>query len=160
MSDRSTLGFGMIGSGFMGRTHAIALREVATVFDGIQAPRLVSVADRDQESATRSARELCFERGTADWTELLDDPAIDVVDICSPNFLHYPMAKGALEAGKHVYCEKPLTLDVSEAAELAELAGKSGVVHAVGLNYTTNPLVQTARAIVASGEIGKPVSFT
>ena len=163
MSDRSTLGFGMIGSGFMGRTHAIALREVATVFDGIRAPRLVSLADRDQENATRAARALCFEHGTADWTELLDDPAIDVVDICSPNFLHYPMAKAALAAGKHVYCEKPLTLDVTQAAELAELAGlasKGGVVHAVGLNYTTNPLVQTARDIVASGEIGKPVSFT
>ncbi|MEX2124119.1 MAG: Gfo/Idh/MocA family oxidoreductase [Woeseia sp.] len=160
MGNAPNLGFGLIGTGFMGRTHAIALHSVATVFDGIQAPRLVCVADQDLPGATRAARDLRFEQGTADWTELLDDPAIDVVDICAPNFLHYPMAQAALKAGKHVYCEKPLALGVPEAAELAALAHQSGVVHAVGLNYTTNPLVQTAREIIAAGEIGEPVSFT
>jgi len=154
------LGFGLIGTGFMGRTHAIALQSVATVFSGIRAPRLVSVVDADTDSAARAAHGLRFERSTGDWTELLDDPAVDVIDICAPNYLHYPMSLAALRAGKHVYCEKPLALGVDEAAELASVARGSGLVHAIGLNYTTNPLIQEAREIVAAGEIGDLVSFT
>ena len=156
----ANLGFGLIGTGFMGRTHAIALRSVATVFSGIQPPRLVSVADADSDRASRAARSLGFERSTGDWTGLLDDPAVDVIDICAPNHLHYPMSLAALKAGKHVYCEKPLALGVDEAPELASVARNSGLVHAIGLNYTTNPLIQEAREIVAAGEIGDPVSFT
>jgi predicted dehydrogenase len=156
----SNLGFGLIGSGFMGRAHAIALRVVGTVFDDIAAPRCVSLADRDAKSAAASARELGFEHGTGDWRQLLDDPAIDVIDICTPNYLHYEMSRAALEAGKHVYCEKPLTLDVAEAEILAGLAQASGKVHAVGLNYTTNPLIFTAREMIRAGEIGEPVSFS
>jgi len=156
----ANLGFGLIGSGFMGRTHAIALQSVATVFTGVTAPRLVSIADFDADSAAKACRDLRFEQSTGDWRELLENPAIDVIDICAPNYLHYPMSLAALEAGKHVYCEKPLALTVAEATELAARARDSGLVHAVGLNYTTNPLVQTAREIIASGEIGDPVSFT
>ena len=153
-------GFGLIGTGFMGRAHAIALRSVATVFPDIEAPRLVCVADQAEAQAAAAARALQFERGTGDWRTLLDDPAIDVIDICTPNHLHYPMARAALEAGKHVYCEKPLALDDDEAGELAALAAASGVVHAVGLNYPTNPLLRTARELLASGELGEPVHFT
>jgi predicted dehydrogenase len=156
----ANLGFGLIGSGFMGRTHAIALQSVATVFGGVTAPRLVSLADLDADSAAKARRDLRFEQSTGDWRELLENPAIDVIDICAPNYLHYPMSLAALKAGKHVYCEKPLALTVAEAIELATLAHTSGLVHAVGLNYTTNPLVQAAREIIASGEIGEAVSFT
>jgi predicted dehydrogenase len=156
----TNLGFGLIGTGFMGRTHAIALQSVATVFSGIRAPRLVSVADLDRDAASRAAHDLRFERSTCDWTQLLEDPAVNVIDICAPNYLHYPMSLAALKAGKHVYCEKPLALGVDEAAELASFARDSGLVHAIGLNYTTNPLIQEARDIVASGEIGDPVGFT
>jgi predicted dehydrogenase len=156
----SKLGFGLIGSGFMGRAHAIALRAVGTVFDDIAAPRCVTLADRDAGTAAAAAQELGFERGTGDWRQLLDDPAIDVIDICTPNYLHYEMSRAALEAGKHVYCEKPLTLDVAEAEALAKLAQQSGKVHAVGLNYTTNPLIYTAREIIKAGEIGEPVAFS
>jgi predicted dehydrogenase len=156
----SKLGFGLIGSGFMGRAHAIALRVVGTVYDDIAAPRCVSLADRDPGTAAAAAEDLGFERGTGDWRQLLDDPAIDVIDICTPNYLHYEMSRAALEAGKHVYCEKPLTLDVAEAEALAGLAHQSGKVHAVGLNYTTNPLIHTAREIIRAGEIGEPVAFS
>jgi len=156
----ANLGFGLIGSGFMGRTHAIALQSVATVFAGVSAPRLVSIADHDADSAARAGRDLQFEQSTGNWRDLLEKASIDVIDICTPNYLHYPMSRAALEAGKHVYCEKPLALTVAEASELAALARDSGLVHAVGLNYTTNPLVQTAREIIVSGEIGDPVSFT
>lgn len=154
------LGFGLIGSGFMGRAHAIALHAVGAVFDEIEAPACVCIADQDDARASRAARELGFDRGTADWSSMLADPDIDVIDICTPNYLHFDMALATLEAGKHVYCEKPLALDVAQAAELAGVASRSPVVHAVGLNYTTNPLIQTAREIVASGEIGEAVHFS
>lgn len=154
------LGFGLIGTGFMGRAHAIALHEVGAVFDDIAAPRPVCVSDTDDERAGRAARELGFERATGAWKTMLGDPEIDVIDICTPNYLHFEMARAALEAGKHVYCEKPLALDVAEASILADLAQKSSVVHVVGLNYTANPLIQTARDIASSGEIGDLTHFS
>lgn len=153
-------GFGLIGTGFMGRAHAIALHAVATVFDDVPAPRCVAVADHDAMRTQVAARELGFERAVSDWRRLLDDPAVEVIDICTPNYLHAEMSRAALAAGKHVYCEKPLAIDVAEATELARLAEASGRVHAVGLNYTANPLLQVAREIVRSGEIGEPVSFS
>jgi len=153
-------GFGLIGTGFMGRAHAIALHAVATVFDDVPAPRCVAVADHDATRMRVAARELGFERAESDWQRLLDDPAIDVIDVCTPNYLHAEMSRAALAAGKHVYCEKPLAIDVAEAAELTRLAKASGRVHAVGLNYTTNPLLKVAHDILQSGEIGEPVSFS
>ncbi len=156
----SGLGFGLIGTGFMGRAHAIALHEVAAAFNDIARPRAVCVSDRNDEQAARAAAELRFERATGNWRALLDDPAIDVIDICTPNHLHFEMARAAVAAGKHVYCEKPLALDVEEAATLAAEARASGLVHAVGLNYTTNPMLQVARELIAAGEIGDVVHFT
>jgi predicted dehydrogenase len=155
-----SIGFGLIGTGFMGRAHAIALQAAGTVFNDVAAPRCVAVADSDSGKAARAATELGFERGEGDWRRLLGDPDIDVIDICTPNYLHAEMARAALTAGKHVYCEKPLALDVAEATELASLAGRSGKVHAVGLNYTANPLIQLARDVIKGGEIGTPVSFS
>lgn len=156
----SQQGFGLIGTGFMGRAHAIALGSVARVFAGITAPRCVAVADASRARACDAARDLGFERGTSDWRDLLDDPDIDVIDICTPNYLHAEMALAAIRAGKHVYCEKPLALDVEEASRLTAAAAQAGVVHAVGLNYTTNPMIGVARDMLAGGEIGEPLSFS
>jgi predicted dehydrogenase len=156
----SQQGFGLIGTGFMGRAHAIALGSVARVFDGITAPRCVTVADDDARKAQKAAHELGFERSTGHWHELIADSAIQVVDICTPNYLHAEMALAAIRAGKHVYCEKPLALDVDEADKLARAAAQAGVVHAVGLNYTTNPMISVARDMIAAGEIGEPTAFS
>jgi predicted dehydrogenase len=156
----SGLGFGLIGSGYMGRAHAIALGGVANVFCDVEVPRRVAIADVSLERASAAARELHFERGLDDWRRLLDDPAVDVVDICTPNHLHFDMALAALQAGKHVYCEKPLGLTVAECEVLAAQANGSRVVHGVGLNYTANPLIREARNIIRSGEIGEPLAFS
>lgn len=154
------VGFGLIGTGFMGRAHAIALNAVGSVFDDVPRPRCVAVADSDAARAANAATGMGFERGESDWRRLLEDPAIDVIDICTPNYLHAGMSRAAFAAGKHVYCEKPLAIDVAEATELARLAKASGKVHAIGLNYTTNPLLQVARDIIKGGEIGEPTSFS
>jgi predicted dehydrogenase len=156
----SGLGFGLIGTGYMGRAHAIALRAVGTVFPEIEAPVCVAIADSDAGRARAAAAALGFERSTGRWQELLDDPRIDVIDVCSPNYLHHEMALAALRAGKHVYCEKPLGVTAAEAREMAAAAQAAGLCHGVGLNYICNPLVQVARDIVAGGELGEIVSFS
>lgn len=155
----TSLGFGLIGTGFMGRAHAIALRAVASVFPEVRVPRCVVVADTNAARAEEAARQLRFERHTDDWRSLLDDPSIGAINICTPNYLHHEMALAALKAGKHVYCEKPLALNVAQAREMADAAGSAGVAQILGFNYVTNPLIRLAREIVDSGEIGDPIGF-
>jgi predicted dehydrogenase len=151
--------FGLIGSGFMGRAHSIALHSVAATFGVDFAVECTVLADATAERARQAATSLGFARSTGDWRELMADPAIDVVDICTPNHLHAEMALAALAAGKHVYCEKPLALDLRESAEVAAAAVAAGVCHAIGFNYTCNPMVQTARDLIQAGEIGEVVGF-
>ncbi len=153
------LGVGLVGSGFMGRSHAHAFRAAAGVFSLPMAPRLELLADVNDEVAAQAAEALGFARSTGDWKALIADPAVDLVDITTPNTLHKPIALAAIEAGKPVYCEKPLAPNAGEAKEMVDAAEAKGVITAVGFNYLKNPMVALAREIVASGEIGEVVSF-
>jgi predicted dehydrogenase len=156
---KAPLRFGLIGSGFMGRAHSIALHSVAATFGADYAVDCVVLADYSAERAREAAPSLGFARATGDWRELIADPNIDVVDICTPNHLHAEMALAAIAAGKHVYCEKPLALDVKESAAVVKAAEKAGVTNAIGFNYICNPMVQAARDMIRAGEIGEVVSF-
>ena len=153
------LGIGLVGSGFMGRSHAHAFRAAAGVFDLPLVPALELLADVDDAAAAKAAKALGFARSTGDWKALVADPAVDLVDITAPNALHKPIALAAIEAGKPVYCEKPLAPNALEAKQMADAAERKGVLTAVGFNYLKNPMVALAREIVASGEIGEVVSF-
>lgn len=153
------LGVGLVGSGFMGRSHAHAFRAAAGVFDLPMAPTLELLADVNETVAARAADALGFNRSTGDWKALVADPAVDLVDITTPNTLHKPIALAAIEAGKPVYCEKPLAPNALEARQMVDAAERKGVKTAVGFNYLKNPMVALAREIVASGEIGEVVSF-
>jgi len=153
------LGIGLVGSGFMGRSHAHAFRAAAGVFDLPVVPALELLADVNDEVAAKAAKALGFARSTGDWKALVADPAVDLVDITAPNALHKPIALAAIEAGKPVYCEKPLAPNALEAKQMADAAERKGVKTAVGFNYLKNPMVALAREIVASGEIGEVVSF-
>ena len=135
----SELGIGLIGSGFMGASHAFALAAVGQVFDLSKKPRLELLADASEVLAQNAARRFGFARATADWRALIADPAVDVVHITAPNRLHVPMAKAAIAAGKAVHCEKPLALNFAEASELADLAEDAGTTTIVGFNYLKNP---------------------
>jgi predicted dehydrogenase len=150
---------GLIGAGFMGRAHTIAYREVGAVFDLPAAPVLELIAEIDQRTATAAARKLGFRRSTADWRQLVQDPAVDLVDITAPTAAHREIAVAALAAGKHVYCEKPLAVTAAEARGLAARAAKTGVVTMVGFNYLKNPIQVLASDIIASGEIGEVIDF-
>jgi predicted dehydrogenase len=156
----AALRFGLIGSGFMGRAHSIALHSVAATFGADYRVDCVALADNTPQRATEAAASLGFARSTGDWRELIADPQIDVVDICTPNHLHAEMCLAALAAGKHVYCEKPLALDVKESAAIVDAAKRAGVRNAIGFNYICNPMVQAARDIIRSGELGEITGFS
>ena len=150
---------GLIGAGFMGRCHANAFRSVAGLFDLRVEPELRLLADVDESTARRSAAALGFARSTGDWRQLANDPDVDIVAITAPNAFHAEMAFAAIEAGKAVYCEKPLSVDLPSARAMRDAAAAAGVCTMVGFGYLRNPMVKLAREIVASGEIGETVSF-
>lgn len=153
------LKFGLIGTGFMGKAHAIALRSVGTTFPAISAPRLECLVDTNLETAESLADAWGFARASDSWQSVCEDPDIGVIDICTPNHLHKEMALAAIAAGKHVYCEKPLALTAADAGLIARAAESAGVHTSMGFNYICNPLLELAREIITNGEIGEVFSF-
>lgn len=151
--------FGLIGTGFMGKAHAIALRSVGTVFPEVPAPVLCYLVDSNIKKAAADAAAWGFARHGDDWLALCQDPDVDVVDICTPNHLHKQMALAAAAAGKHIYCEKPLGLTAGEAYEIWQAAEQAGVRSSMGFNYSCNPLLVLAQQIVEGGEIGDVYNF-
>lgn len=143
----------------MGNAHAIALRSVGTVFDDSASPTLHCLVDADAGNAARLATAWGFEKSSDDWRAVCNDPDIDVIDICTPNHLHKEMALVAIQAGKHVYCEKPLALTAEDARLIRDAAIEAGVKTAIGFNYICNPLISKARQMIASGNIGEIYSF-
>ncbi|SQC09058.1 Myo-inositol 2-dehydrogenase [Klebsiella pneumoniae] len=109
--------------------------------------------------AERHAAKLGAEKAYGDWRELVNDPQVDVVDITSPNHLHYTMAMAAIAAGKHVYCEKPLAVNEQQAQEMAQAARRAGVKTMVAFNNIKTPAALLAKQIIARGDIGEPVRF-
>jgi predicted dehydrogenase len=134
------------GTGFIGRVHARSLR--------LAGAELAGVAASSPESAAASATELGAGRAFDSAEDLVGDPDIDVVHICTPNHLHLPLAEAALWAGKHVVCEKPLAIDSSGAQRLVDAAAGSGVHAAVPFVYRYYPTVREARERVRSGRTG------
>lgn len=153
------IGIGLVGSGFMGRCHANAFRTVSGLFNLPVEPRLECLADASDDLAARAAQALGFAQGTGDWQALVGNDAVDIVAITAPNVLHAPIAHAAIDAGKTVYCEKPLSTTAALALEMTEAAEAAGVLTLVGFNFLRNPMVKLAREIIASGEIGEVTGF-
>jgi len=138
---------GVIGTGFIGPSHIEALRRLGYV-------NIIAMADINIKVAKEKAEQLTVGKVYGDYKELLADKTIEVVHICTPNYLHYPIAKEALLAGKHVVCEKPLAINPIQGRDLLELVKKTGLVAAVHFNLRFYPLVQQAKAMVEAGELG------
>ncbi|MDF0600484.1 Gfo/Idh/MocA family oxidoreductase [Psychromarinibacter sp. C21-152] len=155
-----TLNIGLIGSGFMGQAHADAFHRAGLLYRDLPAaPHLYMLADATEEAAADAAGRFGFEKSTGDWRALVTDPQVDVVDITSPNMLHHEMALAAIAAGKHVYCEKPLSVTVAEAEEMTRAAEARGVKTMVAFNNVKTPAAMLARQIIERGEIGTPMRF-
>lgn len=153
------LGVGLIGTGFMGKTHALAWRNVRAVMGDVPAVRLAVLADTPETKAQEMAGQFGFDRATADWRQLVADPAVDVVSITTPNGLHREMALAVLAAGKHVWCEKPMALTLQDAKDMAAAAATSGRKTQLGYNYIANPAFTHACRLVAAGEIGRVIQI-
>ncbi|MFQ8431331.1 Gfo/Idh/MocA family protein [Amaricoccus sp. W119] len=158
-NSKPKLNIGLIGTGFMGKTHTFGFAAANRVFDLPYDLVLRAVADRTDELAAAAGAEFGFETSTGDWRSIIDDASIDVVDITTPNALHKEMALAAIAAGKHVYCEKPLAPLAADAIEMAEAAEAAGIRTQVGFNYLCNPIMILAREMIQSGELGEIRSF-
>jgi predicted dehydrogenase len=135
------------GLGMMGRTHLQSLRRLGVTVRGV-----IGISP---EEGQRFAETYGVERVYASFEELVSDPRVDVVHVCTPNYLHYPMARAALEHSKHVICEKPLALTAKESVELVRSARSKGLAAVVNFNLRFYPLCLEARARVRSGELGE-----
>lgn len=146
-------------SGWMGKVHTMAYQTFPHFFgtDGGTA-RVVALVE-----ANPAAGDLAFRapgaRILATWQEAVNDPDIDLIDICLPDNLHYEVARAALLSGKHVYCEKPLANTAAEARELADIARARGLITRVGHAFPRNPVHDLAREIIEAGEIGEVKLF-
>ena len=138
----------VFGVGFVGRIHIEGIRRLGNV-------ELYGIGVGPDDDGPRLAAELNVGRVNTGYKELLSDRSVDVVHICTPNASHFPIAKAALEAGKHVLCEKPLATSATEARELVELAQKTGLRNCTFHNLRFYPMIQQARRICESGELGE-----
>jgi predicted dehydrogenase len=139
---------GVIGTGFIGPAHIEALRRLGFV-------DIVGLAECSAEIAREKADALHIPDAYGDYRALLEDKAVQVVHICSPNYLHFDMAKAALEAGKHVVCEKPLAISVGQAQDLVRIAENTGLVNAINFNVRYYPLMRQVKTMVAKGDVGE-----
>ena len=153
------LGIALIGTGFMGKCHAMAWRTVAATFGGAH-PRLEVLCDMPDDKAQAFAAQFGFARGTSDWEAAINDPAVDVVSITTPNGMHRPMAEAALKAGKHVWLEKPMALTLEDADAMRDLASQYPDQKTIlGYNYTRSPAFQSAVQMIRRGDIGTLHAF-
>jgi predicted dehydrogenase len=152
-----TLGIGMVGYAFMGRAHSQAWRNAGAFFDLPYRPAMVALAGRSRDAVTTAAERLGWESAETDWRALIRRDDIHVIDICTPGDTHAEIAIAALDAGKHVLCEKPLANTVAEAAamtEAAERARANGIRAMTGFSYRRVPALTLARDLVRQGRLG------
>ncbi|NEA29604.1 Gfo/Idh/MocA family protein [Actinomadura bangladeshensis] len=153
----TTVGVGMVGYAFMGRAHSQAWRSVGPFFGPPLTPVMAALAGRSADRARAAADALGWASVETDWKELLRRDDVQLVDICTPGDSHAEIAVAALDAGKHVLCEKPLANSVAEAEAMAAAADRArerGVRSMVGFNYRRVPAVTLARRLVDEGRIG------
>jgi predicted dehydrogenase len=155
----ASLGVAVIGTGFMGKCHAMAWSHVRAVFGGETDIRLEVLCDTNAEVTKQKAAEAGFRRAETDWRQLLGDGRIDIVSITTPNNLHREMAVALLEAGKHVWCEKPMALTLDDAVAMTKAAAASKAKTLLGYNYIRNPALAHARKIILDGTLGRIIHF-
>ncbi|TFV83033.1 Gfo/Idh/MocA family oxidoreductase [Blastococcus sp. CT_GayMR20] len=156
-ANRPSLGVGLIGYAFMGAAHSQAWRTAPHFFDLPLRPELTALAGRNAAAVTDAAQRLGWKSTETDWRRVIERDDVGLVDVCTPGDTHAEIAIAALEAGKHVLCEKPLANTVAEAEAMADAAAKAaaqGVRSMVGFTYRRVPAIGLARKLVSDGRIG------
>lgn len=149
------LNVGLIGCGFMGRTHSNAYRKVYSFFKPELKPVLKAICDVSADKAKAFADTWGYESVETDWKKLLARKDIDIVDICTPNNTHREIAMAAAAAGKMIICEKPLAMNTAEGQEMVDAVEKAGVPNLVSFNYRRVPAVTLAKKLIDEGRLGK-----
>ncbi|WP_228507289.1 Gfo/Idh/MocA family protein [Plantibacter sp. VKM Ac-2880] len=156
-SGQPELRVAMIGYGFMGAAHSQAWRTAPRFFDLDAEPVMATIVGRNPEALEAARVKFGWQSASTDWRSVVEDPSIDIVDVCTPGSSHVEIAIAALEAGKHVLCEKPLANSVEEAELMvaaAEAAKARGVRSMVGFSYRRVPAIGYARQLIAEGALG------
>jgi len=153
-------GVGMVGYGFIGKVHTYGYRNMSLYYDNLPFKvRLVGVCTSRMETAQKAKEQGGFVFATTDYKDLLSRKDIQIIDCSLPNYLHKDVVVAALKAGKHVYCEKPLALNLREANEIYEVAKDSGVRHQVTFQYRFIPAIMRAKQLIDEGSVGEMFSI-
>ena len=155
MSNKDSLNLALIGQGFMGRTHSNAWGQVARFFKPPLKPVMHTVFGQEAENPAVFAANWGWKNFSTDWKSLIKSPDIDLVDIVTPNYMHAPMAKAVIAAGKNCSCEKPLAHTLKEAREMAAAAKKARIKSFIWYNYRRCPAVALAHQLVKQGKLGR-----
>lgn len=145
---------GMIGYKFMGKAHSHAYHDLPLFFPDTAKPVMRAICGRDEQAVQEAQRRFNWDSYETDWRALVARDDIDLIDINAPSNVHKEIAIAAAEAGKHIFCEKPLALTLSDAREMLAAAEAAGVKHMCGFNYRFAPAVQLAKKLIDEGRIG------
>lgn len=154
------MGIGVIGMGWMGQVHSRSYGMVPQRFpDSDLQPRLIICSDNVEDRATRAKNMLGFESATTRWQDVIEHPDVQIVNIATPNNLHREIVQAAAQAGKHIFCEKPVGRTPQETAQIEAIARQAGVLTFVGFNYRWSPMVMHAKKLIDEGKLGDLTQF-
>jgi predicted dehydrogenase len=157
---RRRIGIGLIGFGWLGQAHSRSMLRIPTLFAQRSFdPALVVCSDTVPARAEDAVASFGYARGVTDWRAVIDDPAVDVVFVTAPNMLHLELVEAAAQAGKHVFCEKPVGGTPEQTVRAERAARRAGVTTGVGYNYRWAPLVRYAAQLIAEGSLGEITNY-
>ena len=150
------IGIGMLGYAFMGKAHTNAFKKIPyMMYPPAAIPRLVGIAGRSPAAVAAAAKRYGYENAYTDWRDMLANDDVQLFDNGGPNDAHAEPSIAAAQAGKHVFCEKPLARTAAEAKSMLEAVEKAKVKHMVAFNYRFVPAIQQARKLIESGRLGR-----
>ncbi len=153
------MNIGLIGFGFMGKTHSWCIDNLKYFYRDLPFDAKIGGVCASRPETTEKAAEFLSVRAAKDEDELINDPQIDIIDICTPNIYHYETLKKAIAAGKHIYCEKPLCISYEQAAEIEALAKARNITAQIVFNNRFVPAVMRAKQLIDEGRLGRIISF-
>ncbi|WP_138227600.1 Gfo/Idh/MocA family protein [Paenibacillus algicola] len=154
-----SLRVGMIGYKFMGKAHSNAYRALPMFFPKAAKPEMAVICGRDGQAVQEAADRFGWAESETDWRALIARDDIDIIDINAPSDAHKEIALAAAQAGKHIFCEKPLALSLKDAREMLQAAETAGIKHMTGFNYRFSPAVQLVKKLITSGRLGQIYHF-
>ena len=152
---RKRIGVGVISLGWMGRLHTRSYKALREKYPELEVDiDLVVCCDLIEENRRVAVENLGFSKAVEDYHEVLNDPEVDIVSICAPNFLHHEIAMATIAAGKPFWIEKPMGISAAQSKDIAEGAARAGLITSVGFNYRHTPAIELGRKLIAEGKLG------